>query len=256
MTTSFPITSSDARQLEQATQVAETFARQYHRDGMVGIVFLGAIARGYFDHNADIDVALFKTQGADIPLPPNYQKIQGFEIHCHAADFEDEVIKPWDMSKRWAFSYNRIDYDPQGLISRLLQEKVPLKAEEKRWLMIEGITQSDWYINTLTQVWVERGNLISAHHMFAQGLDHLMDVLFGLNNQLVADVKWRYYCAERLPLLPPGFHNLIQEILITKAFTVEEVERRKRAFLEMWQYLLPLVEQEVQMTYEEFGQLV
>ncbi len=77
MTTSFTITSSDARQLEQATQVAETFARQYHRDGIVGIVFLGAIARGYFDHNSDIDVALFKTQGADIPAPSQLSKNSG-----------------------------------------------------------------------------------------------------------------------------------------------------------------------------------
>lgn len=59
MSTQFPIQSSDALLLERATQVAHAFARQYIRDDVAGIVFLGGIARDYFDHAADIDIGLF-----------------------------------------------------------------------------------------------------------------------------------------------------------------------------------------------------
>jgi hypothetical protein len=103
---------------------------------------------------------------------------------------------------------------------------------------------------------VERGNLISAHHMFDEGLNHFFNMLFAHNNQLVADVKWRYYCIERLLLLPSNFHERIKDIMMLRMFSIEELERRKIAFMEMWREMLPIVEQEVQMSYDEILQLV
>lgn len=256
MSQQFLIQSSDPSLLEKATQVAKEFAQQYVRDEIVGIVFLGAIARGYFDRLADIDIALFKKRASGISLATQYLKVEGFEIHCHLADYEDELNESWDMAKRWTFSQGQIYFDPQGRISKLLEEKVPLKPEEKRWLLMSGSALSEWYVNRLTQLWVERGNLISAHHMFAQGINYLFDMLFALNNELVADMKWRYYCAEKLQTLPRNFQQRIKETMILNAISLEELERRQKAFMEMWREMVPLVEQEVQMPYDEFSQLV
>jgi hypothetical protein len=256
MSTQFLIQSSDSSLLEKATRVAKEFAQRYIRDEMVGIVFLGAIPRGYFDHSADIDIALFKKQASEIFLPTQYLKVEGLEIHCHLADYEVELTESWDMAKRWTFSQGQIYYDPQDMISHLLEEKVPLRPEEKKWLLMSGISLSEWYINRLTHLWVERGNLISAHHMFTQGLNYFFDMLFALNDQLVADMKWRYYCAEKLLRLPPHFQEHIKETMILQAFSVEELDRRIRAFMAMWQDMLPIVEQELQMSYAEFSQLV
>ena len=92
--------------------------------------------------------------------------------------------------------------------------------------------------------------------MFNQGLNYFFDMLFALNNQLAADVKWRYYCVERLSFLPPHFHESIQEILLLNALTVEEIKRRQRVFMEMWRHMVPLVERELKMPYDEFKNLV
>jgi len=256
MSTQFLIQSSDPSLLEQAAQVAKEFAQQYRSDEIVGIVFLGAIARGYFDQSADIDIAFFNKHGSAVPLTTNYLKVQGFEIHCHFEDYDSDLQTLWDMSKRWTYSQRQIYYDPEGLISQLLQEKVPLQHEEKRWLLMSGLVLSEWYINRLTRLWVERGNLVSAHHMFIQGLNYFFDMLFAINNQLVPDMKWRYYCVERLTRLPLNFHGRIKEVLLVNALTVEEIDRRQRAFMEMWQEMVPLVEQEVNMPYDEFKELV
>lgn len=256
MSQQFLIQSSDPSLLEKATQVAKEFAQQYVTDEIVGIVFLGAIVRGYFDRLADIDIALFKERASGISLATQYLKVEGFEIHCHLADYEDELNESWDMAKRWTFSQGQIFFDPQGRISKLLEEKVPLKPEEKRWLLMSGSALSEWYVNRLTRLWVERGNLISAHHMFAQGINYFFDMLFALNNELVADMKWRYYCAEQLETLPRDFQQRIKETMILNAISLEELERRQRAFMEMWREMVPLVEQEVQMPYDEFSQLV
>lgn len=256
MNPEFHIASSDATLLEKAKRVAMEFAQPYRTDEMVGIVFLGAIARGYFDHAADVDIALFKQPTAVITLPSQFLKVDGLEVHCHLADYDSERTTTWNMAKRWTYAQGQIAYDPEDKIAQLLAEKVPLQPEEKKWLLMSGLTLSEWYINRLSQLWVERGNLRSAHHMFDEGLNHFFNLLFAHNDQLVADVKWRYYCVERLPHLPTDFQARMQETMMLGAFTLAELARRKTAFMSMWQELLPVVEQAVQLSYDEIIQLV
>jgi len=253
---SFSIPSSDPALLDKAIRVAEEFARPYQLEGVVGIFFLGALARGYYDRFADIDLGIYTAPGACMPAPDHYTHLQGLEVHSFMADYASELEQPWDMAKRWAFSTHRIFYDPGSLLADLFQKKVVLQAEERNWLMIEGMTQSNWCIDTLPRLWIERGNLVSAHHIFHQGITHFFDALFGLNNTLVADFKWQYFCVEQLPLLPPNFHQGIQEVLRISEFSEAEVERRRQAFMDMWSWVLPRVEAEVKMPYDEFSVLV
>jgi hypothetical protein len=256
MSTKFLIQSSDPTLLEKATTIAKEFAQKYMSEDVVGIVFLGAITRGYFDHSADIDIAIFKKQAADIPLKDKFYHIDGIEVQVWLSDYEDEITSSWDMPKRWTYSQGHIYFDPQGKISRLLKEKVPLTPEEKRWLIMSGFTLSEWYVNRLTQLWIERGNIISAHHMFDQGLLYFFDMLFGLNNELVADMKWRYYCVEQFERLPHDFQEYLTGTMMLHSFTIDELERRKRAFMEMWEEMKPIVEAEVQMSFEEMLEVV
>lgn len=242
MKSKFLIPSSDPVLLEKANRVGKEFIQKYINDNVVGIVFLGAIVRGYFDHLADIDIAVFKKQNSEVPLTKKFYKIEDLEVQIWLSDYERELTIPWDMAKRWTYSQCRIYFDSQDKISHLLQEKVPLKPEEKKWLMMSGLTLSEWYVNRLTQLWIERGNIVSAHHMFDQGIIYFFDMLFGLNDELVPDMKWRYYCVEQLKHLPHNFQEWIKETMNLHAFTVEEVERRKRAFMEMWREMQPIIE--------------
>ena len=256
MGTKFDIQSSDPELLERATRVAKEFAQQYMSEDVVGIVFLGAIVRGYFDHSADIDIAIFKKQGSEIPLTDKFLEIDGFEVQCWLSDYESELTNSWDMPKRWTYAQGQIYFDPLDKISRLLEEKVPLKPDEKKWLMMSGLTLSEWYVNRLTQLWIERGNIVSAHHMFDQGLIYFFDMLFGLNNELVADMKWRYYCVEQLERLPHNFQERIKDVMILHSVSMEELERRQKAFMDMWAEMKPVIEEEVQMSFEEMLQIV
>jgi hypothetical protein len=256
MNTPFSIQSSDPALLGKAVRIAEAFVKPYLQDDVAGIVFLGAIARGYFDRSADIDIAIFTKLGSQTPMPAKFQKVEGIEVQCWISDYETDLAAPWDMSRRWTYARAKIYYDPGGGISRLIEYKVPLKPEERKWLLMSGLTGSEWYINRLTQLWVERGNIISAHHMFDQGLNYFFDMLFGLNNELVADMKWRYYCAEKLMRLPGKFRERIQDTMTLHAFTLEELERRKAAFMEMWREMQPVVEKEAGLSFDEMLQIV
>ncbi|MCA9955862.1 MAG: hypothetical protein KC434_14130 [Anaerolineales bacterium] len=256
MGTTFLIQSSDPALLEKATRLAHEQIKQYMTDDIVGIVLLGAITRGYFDHLADIDIALFKKQDSDFAIQDKFFKVDGIEVHIWLSDYESEVASAWDMPKRWTYAQGEIVFDPEGKTAVLLQEKVPLKEDEKRWLVMSGLTLSEWYINTLTQLWVERGNLISAHQMFDQGLKFFYDLLFGLNDELVADMKWRYFAIEQLKRLPSNFQARIKETMMLHSLTIEELDRRKAAFMAIWEEMKPIAEAEMQLTFDEMVQLV
>lgn len=256
MSTKFLIQSSDPALLQRATRVAREFAQRSTSDAVVGIVFLGAVARGYFDRSADIDIAIFKKQGLEIPFTAKFYEIDGFEVQIWLSDYETERTIAWDMPKRWTYSQAQIYFDPLGKISELLEEKVPLQPEERKWLMMSGLTLSEWYVNGLTRLWVERGNLVSAHHMFDQGLVYFFDMLFGLNHELVPDMKWRYYAVEQLERLPHNFQERIKDILVLHSLSLEELERRQNAFMEMWREIQPVIEQQLHMTFDEMLRIV
>jgi hypothetical protein len=92
--------------------------------------------------------------------------------------------------------------------------------------------------------------------MFAQGINYFFDMLFAFNNELVADMKWRYYCVEQLEKLPQNFRERIKDVMVVHSFSFEELERRKKVFMEMWEEMKPLIEKEVQLPYDEIVQLV
>lgn len=48
---------------------------------MAGIVFLGAVPRGYFDAAADVDVALLTKGDPGSDRSPLYHRVRGIEIH-------------------------------------------------------------------------------------------------------------------------------------------------------------------------------
>lgn len=256
MSTYFKIQSSNPSLLEKANKIAEGFAQQFNSDDVVGIVFLGAIVRGYFDNFADIDIAIFKKAGTEFPITEKFLKIEDIEVQIWLSDYESEISNSWDMARRWTYSQSKIFFDPQGKIARLIAEKVPLTPDERKWLLMSGLTLSEWCINRLTELWVKRGNIISAHHMFAQGINCFFDALFSFNNELVPDMKWQYYCVEQLEKLPQSFQERIKDIMTVHSFTMDELERRKSVFMEMWEEMKPLIEKEVQMSYDEIIQLV
>ncbi len=69
-------------------------------------------------------------------------------------------------------------------------------------------------------------------------------------------MKWRYYCVEQLVHLPRDFQAQIKEVLSLHSVSVDELARRKKVFMKMWEEMKPAVEKEVQMTFEEMLQVV
>ncbi len=64
----------------------------------------------------------------------------------------------------------------------------------------------------------ERG-IFSVHIKCLDKVSIISSHAFWLNNELVADMKWQIYCAEKLERLPDSFQERIKEIMILHSFS-------------------------------------
>ncbi len=115
-----------------------------------------------------------------------------------------------------------------------------------------GSGLSEWYALRLTDLWIRRGDIDNAHCQINEGVSRFYDALFAANGELVPDLKWRLHCAKNLPLLPRDFPERLRDIQTVRAMTPEELERRKRAFKDLWDDFLPHAERILGMKYEDF----
>lgn len=249
--TGFRLPGSDPELLKRASALAASFADRRIDERTVGVVFLGGIARGYFDGDADIDIAIFEESASD-RVDVKTEAIEGFEVQTFVSDYAHESSAEWSMGKRWAYSTAILHYDREKMTEGLLARKVPLGAEERRRLMLAGITLSEWYCNRLPMTWVRRGDPMSAHFMFNEGINHFLAALYAFNGELVPDHKWLIHCAAGLASAPGGFREGLSETMRLGDVSERELERRRNAFLGLWRELLPMIEDEVKMKYEDF----
>src|SRR3989338_9618309 len=112
--------NSNKAMLRKERKIAETLAGKYIKRGSLGVVFLGALARGYFDEYADIDVIIIKSKKSKIPSErKDYFNKEGFELDYCVVNYEDLLAKKWEMEARWAYTQCLIYHDTNDRIKKL-----------------------------------------------------------------------------------------------------------------------------------------
>lgn len=61
---------------------------------------------------------------------------------------------------------------------------------------------------------------------------------------------------EQLKRLPHNFQERIKDIMILHSVSMKELARRQIAFMDMWGEMKPVIEEEVQMSFDEMLQIV
>ncbi|MRR09626.1 hypothetical protein EG831_06060, partial [bacterium] len=64
----------------------------------MGVAFLGAIARGYYDADSDIDISFFEDHGAT-RCETDTVMVDGHHVHYFRMDYDAEAGMDWDMAK-------------------------------------------------------------------------------------------------------------------------------------------------------------
>lgn len=251
------IKGSNKQLFTKASRIATDFCKKYCNDpSVVGILWYGALARGYFDSFADVDIGIFVKKDSTIKCHKKSIWVDGVEIDYAIISYENSLNDEWDQNGRFAHSEAIIYSDPKGLIKKLLKKKVTLTKKERDWLLMKGTVQSEWRCLDLSKSWTQRGDLLSAHAMFLKGLDHFLDALYVYNHELIPDPKWKVYFSYQLKWLPKNYKKLFTECLLMKSLTLKDLERRRNAFMKLWNPLAKRAEKELGMTTTEMDVIV
>ena len=254
-----------SNQIDTFRQVAEKLvSRICACQGVCGILYHGGLVRGFADRFSDLDITVFSDgddeglQRAIRIIEREEEKRSGLETDLMIHDLKDSLKRIWSEIERREFSKAKIVFDPEGQIEELLSEK--LSVSQDFWVnRIATLTAClKWYccpseegVGTITEVWVERGNLVAAHHCVSYGLEVIFEMMFALNREFFPSVKWRLFDSYGLRWLPKDYRHLVQEIMLMKSFSKGDLDRRLNAVRQLWNGILPKVEEETRMTLKE-----
>jgi len=220
--------------LEEAEAVADEVASAFvGKRGVVGVVYLGALARGSFDRYSDIDIVVFKRRGVRLGWPREREyEYRGFTIDLEVRDYERELRRKWSMEERWVYLRSRIRYDPEGLVGELLRLKVPLTPRERDTVLAEELRRAEWSLGDVS-AWLHRGDLLSARYSAIVALRHLLRALAALNWEPPPPDKWLVHAALAAARRPQSLEELVSAVL-----TEGSIERGRAALEELRGWLL------------------
>lgn len=220
--------------LAAAEKVADEISSAFiGKRGVVGIVYLGALARGYFDEYSDIDIVVYKRKGARLGWPRELEyTYSGFTIDLELRDYEKELRRSWGLEERWVFLHARIHYDPFGLVRELLELKVPLTYRERAELLRDELRKAEWSLGD-AHAWLQRGDLSSAHFMVSTALRHALRAIVLFNGQPPPPDKWLFRAALASDKRPPKLRDLLEKALLTPELSSTELQRRVSAVDEL-----------------------
>jgi len=254
-------------QIENFRQVAERLvSRISPLEGVVGIVFLGGLVRGFADKFSDVDLIVFLSKKDD-ELKRHIRKIGLDEEQRSGLDVDLEIhfladFRKWRLDEivMWDFSKAEIVFDPKEEISKLLSSK--LRVSEHFWLrrIAVGAEYVKWYccpprenIGTISEAWIDRGGLVSAHYCLNYVIDLVLGIVFALNREFLPAQKWRVFYSYNLSWLPRDYRRLIEEAMTVKSLSEHDLKRRIRVLRKLWRDIAPKIEQETGLTLDSLS---
>ena len=139
----FKLKTNNNDKLNEAYQLAVKYVNEINKKDVIGIAFLGAIVRGYYDNDSDIDITIFRKKYRQKITSETFT-YHGYQLHIFEVDYKNELVSKWEMGKRWAYSSSQVYWEKSNLITRLIENKTTISEDEKKWLLMSGITLSEW----------------------------------------------------------------------------------------------------------------
>jgi hypothetical protein len=167
------------------------------------------------------------------------------------ANFRAEV---WDDMLRWEYSHAKVIFDPRGEVGKAIADKTKMPESFWKKRIAACVEYLRWYCSpdeadgTMSEAWVERGDLTAAHYCLNYTLELMFELVFALNREFLPAPKWRLYYSYGLRRLPEGFKEGMMKAMKVEGFSLEEFKRRLVVLHMMWNRVMPIVEEDTNLT--------
>ncbi len=233
-------------------------------DGVLGVVLLGGVVRGFADRFSDLDVTVFlNEESSDIRrqalmLAQTHEKRSGIDIDLEIHVLDNFRNVDWSEIRMWDFSNSETTYDPKGVVREMLEAK--LSVSEDFW--IRRLSRSSqylkWYccppregVGTISESFVERGDILAALYCVNYCIEMILTALFALNRRFYPPPKWRLSYSYSLPWLPKDYRDDLKKIMIVQEISASELYRRIKKIQQMWRQIEDRMSHEFGLTDAE-----
>ncbi len=264
-------------QIQTFRPVAEALASSFASyDGVTGIVFLGALVRGFADQTSDLDITVVLRHRDETLRRQLRQLALDAARSSDVADvdliitcLDDFAQRDWDEGEKWEYSKAaEVVFDPSGAVKAIIRKK--LAVPQTFWIqrIVCCATYLTWYCcppheawvftrdrlgipSTIAESWVDRGDMVAAHYCLHYGMDLILQLVFALNREYVPVPKWRLHYSYALNWLPNDYPALLKTVLSTKSFSVKELHRKLDAIQKLWADIRLKIEDDFQLTPQQ-----
>jgi predicted nucleotidyltransferase len=255
---------SGTNRIGKFRQVAERLKVQIiNHKNVIGIAFIGGLARGFVDESSDLDGIVFfdhKNEALETQIRKiveSESKNSNVEIDLEIHLLENFKKHKWNEIEKWDFSNAEIAYDKSGQIRSIIHSK--LKVPKDFWLrrLVECAEYMKWYCcppkkgtGTVTEAWIHRGDPVSAHFCASYAIELILKTAFALNREFMPPPKWRMFYFRNLKWLPKNY-VLLEDAMKTGDLSVDDLERRVKGIKKIWSEILLKVESDTGLALRE-----
>lgn len=243
-----PIASALAALEERALRILPGVVRNGRHES---VGFQGGLGRRFVDARSDVDIVLGflscedsgDAQRGELRVGPT--KVSVFHLYFDSAT----PASTWGDKQRYVYGYEtRPIVDPNGRLTAVCRGARLTRAEQEdrvfykikklgnRGITYRGNVGGEWLgliWDDSPHVWVQRGDLVSAHMRLNQSIELLIGLVFALNGQPVPSPKWRYRLAAGLPWVPTEFSARLRQLVATAPAFEQDFDRRLRLAVDL-----------------------
>ncbi|MGE5571462.1 MAG: hypothetical protein ACM3ZU_00370 [Bacteroidota bacterium] len=235
----------EPRSISELRQLAIGMLTQVVGNARVSaIAFQGGLGRGWVDTLSDVDLLLaFESEDLAREAPRGEFLIGGLKWSIYHVCFDKVQAARWKDKQRYVYAYETdILEDRDGRLAALCRaarlsddeqtERIVyfVKKIGNRGITYGGIMDAEWLgirWSDHPDLWVQRGDLYSAHMRLNQVTELLVNLVFAINGRPVPSAKWKHHLVRKLPWVPADLTPRLETLAMISGFSPSEFARRR-----------------------------
>ncbi len=211
--------------------------------GVVGILAVGGIGRGYCDDYSDLDLIVYvderKFDEITKYIAVGGLRYKGIEIDTPVESYQNALnqkspSKYWSQDARWDRENSKILFDTDSRIKSLLKEKLVFPDWEQKKLLSKYQKGVETHLVYFYEMWQKRGSQINLADTLIRASKNIILWIYAKNKKFHPYLpKWLFYYLESDLIPESKFFSIIKKPFLESLRTAKETKNVREELLEL-----------------------
>lgn len=206
-------------------------------DGVVGILAIGGIGRGFSDEYSDLDLIVYADE-KEVRAIEKYIAVgqlyhKGMHYDTPVESFQKALrrrvpSKYWSQALRWTLENSKILYDTDDRVKSMLAEKVIFPEKERLQLMRDNRHWANEIINYMYPTWAARGRACNLAQILRHATEHIILWIYAKNGRFQPYLrKWLFYYLENKMVPESRYFHIIKKAVMRPIETMAQAKEAR-----------------------------